>query len=381
LIEFSCLVLYSIRVADLLPKSFDWTLAVYPFLGSIVVALLSYLAGSPIRNGVDFIAQSIDEVDSNDQIADKSVDMFSATASVEPHPGDFVGGTSIKLESKLHSQMRTTETNMDDADADTTIMFSSYGGSKPSRAIREAADAEVQESNDAVPVAVPVAVSGPKSWFPVAVSASSKFNPFMQLIRILAAVSTLGSGCSLGPEGPAVEIGTGLSRLIGGTGSDVSAKQKHWLFLSGASAGVAAGFNAPITGVFFAIEVGNRYLAKNTIRLNEEAPDGPRADIAAIVLSSALAYLTVGLGLHESQALAVTGNAYPMQSPLFELSQYIGLGLISGGIAVGFGYLKDVATELFEGQSWAAGNPLTKIPVHLRPVIGGLVCGLAAGNL
>jgi hypothetical protein len=49
---------------------------------------------------------------------------------------------------------------------------------------------------------------------------------------------------------------------------------------------VAGGFNAPIAGVFFAIEVGNRYLSRNTVKLDEEAPDGPRADIAAIVLAA-----------------------------------------------------------------------------------------------
>jgi hypothetical protein len=46
-----------------------------------------------------------------------------------------------------------------------------------------------------------------------------------------------------------------------------------------------------VAGVFFAIECGNRYLSKNTIRLDEDSPDGPRADIAAIVLAAAFANL------------------------------------------------------------------------------------------
>ena len=33
--------------------------------------------------------------------------------------------------------------------------------------------------------------------------------------RAAAAVATLGSGNSLGPEGPSVELGVGLSRLVG----------------------------------------------------------------------------------------------------------------------------------------------------------------------
>jgi len=65
-------------------------------------------------------------------------------------------------------------------------------------------------------------------------------------------------------------------------------------------------------------------LAKNTVKLTEDAPDGPRIDIAAIVLAAVLADVVVGLGLHEKEALAITGNAYAMNSSIFELSLYVG---------------------------------------------------------
>lgn len=97
--------------------------------------------------------------------------------------------------------------------------------------------------------------------------------------RSLAAVLTLGSGCSLGPEGTSVELGAGMARLF--AGPDLSEQQTRFLFLAGTAAGVSAGFNAPITGVFFALECGNRYLRRNTLKF-ERVDEGPRADVAAI---------------------------------------------------------------------------------------------------
>lgn len=113
-------------------------------------------------------------------------------------------------------------------------------------------------------------------------STQSQFNLVHLMVRGVAAVFTLGSGCSLGPEGSAVEIGAGLSRVFGASaGPALSEQQNRFLFLAGTAAGVAAGFNAPITGVFFALECGNRYLRRNTLKF-ERVDEGPRADIAAI---------------------------------------------------------------------------------------------------
>lgn len=88
------------------------------------------------------------------------------------------------------------------------------------------------------------------------------FDPVNQLFRLLAAVATLGSGCSLGPEGSAVEIGASFSRIIDG----VSPKEKHHLFLAGTAAGVAAGFNAPISGYLLS-ELNHLFIRSLTPRL------------------------------------------------------------------------------------------------------------------
>ncbi len=93
-----------------------------------------------------------------------------------------------------------------------------------------------------------------------------------------------------------------------------------------------------------------------------------------------------------------------MASPVFELSLYAGLGLISGLISVIFTKLREIFTELFNGstthslthahllthtysltlthsflgESWGNKLPFHRIPSHLRPLLGGLMCGIVA---
>lgn len=182
----------------------------------------------------------------------------------------------------------------------------------------------------------------------VNVTVSNRFQPSTQLIRLLASVFTLGSGCSLGPEGPSVEIGAGISRIVSGNVSSFHVSTKsisspfdilclpstaleiRQLFLAGTSAAVAGAFSAPIAGIFFSIECGNRYLSKNTLPLIDIDQKGlPRADIAAVVLAATLSDLVVDWGLEgRVETLSLQGNYYAMESPLFELPLYLLLGLI-----------------------------------------------------
>ena len=207
------------------------------------------------------------------------------------------------------------------------------------------------------------------------------FKPLDQLARLGGGVATLGSGCSLGPEGPSVEIGASMSRIFGGNGC--SLRQQHHLFLAGTAAGVASGFNAPFTGIFFALECGNRFLKKNTVTLTEESVDGPRSDIAAIVIAACVASLVVKIGLNEKNALSITGNVFAMQSPLFELPFYLGLGLVSGSVATAFSFSRDYFRDVFAsdnvphvGESTTLKQLVSPLPVFLRPLLGGLLCGI-----
>ena len=355
-----------VDLASVLPKPAPiyWPLAVFPLVGSVMVSVLTVVAGDRMKNGIDTIARSID--------ADAAEIHSSST-----HDGDKeYDNDSVVFRDREHD-------NDNDNDNDS--------------------DPVVEELNNSTTI---TSMSAATSIF----STTSRFRPLDLLFRTSAAVATLGSGNSLGPEGSAVEIGAGISRIVGqfqfnrkrrpstieavldgpesptGVAADVvtessigtttSLREQHHLFLAGTAAGVAGGFNAPITGVFFAIEVGNRYLGRNTIKLDEESPDGPRADIAAIVLAAAVSNLVVSLGLHEKVALSIQGNTYAMESPVFELSVYMGLGLVSGLVSVIFNVMRDFFIELYAGKTWAKDLPFARIPPMFRPMLGGLSCGL-----
>jgi chloride channel protein, CIC family len=74
------------------------------------------------------------------------------------------------------------------------------------------------------------------------------------LIKSLASALSIGSGASVGREGPIIQIGSALgsafSQAIG-----LSPGQKITLLSAGAGAGIAATFNTPLGGVLFAIEI------------------------------------------------------------------------------------------------------------------------------
>ena len=72
-------------------------------------------------------------------------------------------------------------------------------------------------------------------------------------VKLTAGIIGIGAGLSLGREGPSIQLGAvaaqGVSRLMGRT-----RMEERYLLTSGASAGLAAAFNAPLAGVIFALE-------------------------------------------------------------------------------------------------------------------------------
>lgn len=198
--------------------------------------------------------------------------------------------------------------------------------------------------------------------------------------KAIAAVFTLGTGCSLGPEGPSVEIGMSMSRVCINEfpieGKFRSKKMRSRLLLScGAAAGVAAGFNAPVAGVFFALEIMQGAFA-GLDKSQQTIATATPGNISAILLSSVLSALTAKalLGDH----LVFELHEYTLRTPLLELPLYLLLGATSGLVAFGFSQAATISKGIFDGKVGPTRlrNVVETLPAPAKPVIGGLICGL-----
>jgi len=190
-----------------------------------------------------------------------------------------------------------------------------------------------------------------------------KISPLRPFIKMLAAAISLGTGASLGPEGPSVEIGSNVGVLLGQT-FQVSKDRYRLLLGAGAAAGLAAGFNAPIAGVFFTLEVvlGTRFTtpAASLILLS--------AVISALITQSTL-------GSHPAFDLPT----YQVLSQ-WEWVNYFGLGVLASWISIAYIQSIKLAQACFEGKITGLTR-IGKLPKVIQPVIGGAFVGLIALQL
>ncbi len=179
--------------------------------------------------------------------------------------------------------------------------------------------------------------------------------PRLPLLRILTASLSLGSGASLGPEGPSVESGGNVGLWLAQRAGLTPQSQKA-LVAAGVAAGLAAGFKAPIAGVFFAFE-GSFSAIQGRPSL--------RAVLVAAVASSLVTQLVLG----DTPILRLP--AYEVRSPL-ELPLYLGLGLLASGMSLLL--VKALALGRRERlQAW-----LSQLPPGLPTAMGGLAVGALA---
>jgi len=185
------------------------------------------------------------------------------------------------------------------------------------------------------------------------------------LLRAGLATVTLGSGNSLGPEGPSVEIGANVAAYLGGFGRAPAAflardDVKLGLLASGCAAGVAAGFNAPVAGLFFAVEVVKPPQSEAT------------ESIVSRLLAAAFAATVVQIGLGTSPAVKGINFSDVIGLPYVELPLYMLLGALCGAASSVFTSTKSLAGPVFE-LIFQAG-----VPRAVHPIIGSAVVALVA---
>ena len=81
-----------------------------------------------------------------------------------------------------------------------------------------------------------------------------RIRPQVSVVKALASAVCIGTGGSVGREGPIVQIGSALASSLGQR-VQMPENRLRILVACGAAGGIAATFNAPITGVFFGVEI------------------------------------------------------------------------------------------------------------------------------
>ncbi len=168
--------------------------------------------------------------------------------------------------------------------------------------------------------------------------------------RGAASAITIGTGGSAGQEGPIAQIGGAIGSQFG-QAFRVSGDRLKVLVACGVSGGVAATFNAPIAGVFFAQEI----VLLSSFEL---------ASFTSIVVASGMSTVVSRALLGNIPAFAVP--PYILANS-WELVFYILLGMIIGVLASGFIDIHFRIKDAFDNL---------KMHRLAKPVFGGLLVGL-----
>ncbi len=178
--------------------------------------------------------------------------------------------------------------------------------------------------------------------------------PFRDAIgKFVLGIIQVGSGASLGREGPTVHICSAISNLLARV-SNLSRQGQRRMTPVGVAAGIAAAFNAPIAAVTFTLE--------------EVVGDLDQTMLSGIIVAAALAAVVERtiLGRHP---IFYVQRAYDM-GPALSLVSYAVLGLLAAFVSVAF------TESLLDLRAWF--KRLTRVPKWAHPAMGGALTGLLA---
>ena len=180
-----------------------------------------------------------------------------------------------------------------------------------------------------------------------------RIRPQVTIVKALASAICIGTGGSVGREGPIVQIGSALASTLGQL-VRMSEGRLRIIVACGAAGGIAATFNAPITGLFFGFE----------IVLREFSLDALFATGLAAVTGDLISRAFFGSAPFFTQVphdLVLANDVSYLLVAVLALAA----GLIGVGFKTFLYRLEDVADEVWKGR-----------PEWARPAVGGVALGL-----
>ena len=173
------------------------------------------------------------------------------------------------------------------------------------------------------------------------------------VLKMLSTSLTIGTGGSAGVEGPIAQVGGAIGSQVGQF-FRVSGSLMKVYIAAGCAGAVAAMFNAPIAGIFFAAEI----VLLGTYEFSS---------FAALVISSALA--TVVSRAYYGATPAFPIPDYHIINPVVEIPLYVFMGILVGLIAV-------IHIRFF----YIVRDFFAKVAIHpqLKPIVGAFLIGVIA---
>ncbi len=172
-------------------------------------------------------------------------------------------------------------------------------------------------------------------------------------VKFFGGMGTLGAGMVLGREGPTVQMGANVGKMMVDIFRLRSAEARHSLLATGAAAGLSAAFNAPLAGILFIIEEMRLQFRYSLISI--------KAVFIGVIMSSVVFRIFNG-----ERAIVEVGKL--ASAPINTLWLYLVLGMVFGVVGVTFNAL------IFRTQDMFArihGGKLRKVLL-----IGGLLGGM-----
>lgn len=167
-------------------------------------------------------------------------------------------------------------------------------------------------------------------------------------VKALASSICIGSGGSVGREGPIVQIGSSMGSSLGQL-LRLSDEGVRTLVASGAAAGISSTFNTPLAGVFFSLEV----------ILGRFAPRALGLVVLSSVTGAAVSHVFLG------DTPAFRASQYRLVSN-WEFPLYMTLGVVAALVGYLFMVLRYRSEDAFDA---------VPVPPYLKPALGGLGVG------
>ncbi len=180
-----------------------------------------------------------------------------------------------------------------------------------------------------------------------------RIRPQVSIVKALASAICIGTGGSVGREGPIVQIGSAFASTLGQL-VRMSENRLRIIVACGAAGGIAATFNAPITGLFFGFEIVLREFSLEALFATSLA--AVTGDVISRAFFGSAPFFTQ---VPHDLVLANDGS-YLLVAVLA-----VAAGLIGVGFKTFLYWLEDYVDELWKGR-----------PEWARPAVGGVALGL-----